>query len=492
MQPTLERRALFWIAVAAIAAVTAMRVAVLVASPLQLYPDEAQYWWWAQTPDLGYFSKPPLIAWIIRLTTFLFGDSEWAIRLAIPLLHGATALVIFEIGRTAYRADPRVALWSALAYLTAPGISYSSGLASTDPPLLFFAALALLAFLHALQKPGWRWPILCGAAVGLGLLAKYAMVYFVIGVAVAAIARPEVRKLFASARGLAMPAIAAFIFAPNIGWNIAHGFPTFVHALANANWSRAHYNPLHLAAFLAGQFGVFGPILMAGWLVALWRIGRSREPTVADIVLCALSVPPLVVIAVQAFISQANANWAATAYVAASPLAIGEILRRWPRWTLPASFALHATVIAVLWLILLQPAAADRLGLGNVFKREEGWRQLGECVAAEASRGGYGIVAADNRSILAELLYYSRPNRFAMRIWAPDMTSRNHFEMTLRLTPPAPRVLLVLAPESAGPVLATFESTHLLAIVSTPVGGRQLRVLRLYDARFYRGPQLRS
>jgi 4-amino-4-deoxy-L-arabinose transferase-like glycosyltransferase len=488
MQPA--RRSVFWITVLGVAAITAVRLAVLYVSPLQLYPDEAQYWWWAQTPDIGYFSKPPLIAWIIRLTTFFFGDREWAIRLAIPLLHAGTALLVFEVARLAYPFDARIALWSAFAYLTAPGISYSSGLASSDPPLLFFWALALMAFLRAAHEPGWRWPVLCGAAIGIGLLAKYAMIYFAIGVAVAAIATPQARKLVLSWRGAVMVAIAASIFAPNIAWNAAHGFSTIAHTEANANWNRAHYNPVHLAAFLAGQFGVFGPLLMAAWLAGLWRIMRCGERTVDESILCALSLPPLVLIAFQAIISEANANWAATAFVAASPLAIAEILRRWPRWTLPGSFLLHGGVFALLCLILVRPAFADRLGLGNVFKRQEGWLQLGERVAAEAARGGYTVVAADNRSILAELLYYARPNRFAMRKWDPNLTSHNHFDMTLRLTAPAPRVLLVLAPEDAAAVLPTFESNRVVATVSTPVGGRQPRVLRLYDARFYRGPQI--
>ena len=33
----------------------------------ELYPDEAQYWLWSRTLDFGYFSKPPMVAWTIRL-----------------------------------------------------------------------------------------------------------------------------------------------------------------------------------------------------------------------------------------------------------------------------------------------------------------------------------------------------------------------------------------------------------------------------------------
>ncbi|HWA31259.1 MAG TPA: hypothetical protein VG867_09170, partial [Rhizomicrobium sp.] len=58
-----EDRRYFQIALLIVAAITLVRVLALIFSPLNLYPDEAQYWWWSLTPDWGYFSKPPVIAW---------------------------------------------------------------------------------------------------------------------------------------------------------------------------------------------------------------------------------------------------------------------------------------------------------------------------------------------------------------------------------------------------------------------------------------------
>lgn len=482
-----ERR-LFRIALAIVAAVTLFRILVLMASPLEFYPDEAQYWWWAQTPDLGYFSKPPLIAWAIRLTTLIFGDREWAVRLSMPLFHGGAALLIFASARTAYRGAPPIAFWSALAYLTLPGVSYSSSLASTDAPLLFFWALALLAFLRSLDAATWRWPLLCGAAVGLGLLAKYAMGFFLVSAIAGAAVSPRLRPAVFGRGGLIAATTAFVCIAPNIAWNAVHDFVTLAHTQTNADWSRASFDPVHLAGFLAGQFGVFGPVLMAAWLAALWRIARTPGRDAAEQALCAMSLPPLALIALQAFISDANANWAATAYVAAVPLAIAEIVRRWRAWTLRASFALHAGVLALLWSVQLWPSVAEPLGVGNVFKREEGWRALAGVVKSEAAKGGYPVVATDNRSVTAELLYYMRPDGPPLRIWDPDDASHNHFDMTMRLVPPVPRALLVIAPEGAAEVLATFESARPISTVSLPVGGRHMRTLSLYDARGYRGP----
>src|SRR3954451_2249395 len=124
MQLPSDRRTLFRLAVLIVGAITATRIAVLVLTPLQLYPDEAQYWWWAQTPDWGYFSKPPLIAWLIGAVTSLCGNGTACVRAASPLLHGLTALVVGATGTAL--GGRRVGAWAAMLYATMPGVSFSA------------------------------------------------------------------------------------------------------------------------------------------------------------------------------------------------------------------------------------------------------------------------------------------------------------------------------------------------------------------------------
>src|SRR5438067_13116247 len=155
-----------------------LRVLWLVYQPADLYPDEAQYWFWAQHPALGYYSKPPLVAWIIALTTALFGNSEFAIRLAAPLLHAAAALFVY--GTAARLYDRRTGFWSAVAYASLPGVSLSAFIISTDAVLLPCWAAALYAFVRAREPGGQRWWLAVGIAAGLGLLAKYALMYWLL------------------------------------------------------------------------------------------------------------------------------------------------------------------------------------------------------------------------------------------------------------------------------------------------------------------------
>ena len=138
-----------------------------------LYVDEAQYWTWAQHLDWGYFSKPPGVAALIVLSTALFGDGLLGVKALAMLCYPLAAAACWAIARRLY--DARVAFWSALAVLTLPIFAWLGLFVSTDALLTLFWALALWAYLRALDSDTWGDWLLLGVVCGLGLLSKYTM-----------------------------------------------------------------------------------------------------------------------------------------------------------------------------------------------------------------------------------------------------------------------------------------------------------------------------
>src|SRR5947207_6024878 len=136
-------------------ALTIARLVALKFSIVDLFPDEARYWAWAQAPAFGYFSKPPLIAWIIAAAGRICGSSELCVRAPGPVFYAGTALVAYFIARHLY--GERTAFWSGLCIILATGAVFSARIMSTDVPLLFFWALALLAYVKLLDKPVFGW-----------------------------------------------------------------------------------------------------------------------------------------------------------------------------------------------------------------------------------------------------------------------------------------------------------------------------------------------
>src|SRR4051794_32635778 len=121
--PGFERRAMTN-ALAVVAGVTLLRLVAIFLTPLQLYPDEAQYWLWSRHLAWGYASKPPLIAWLIWATTAIGGDGEAFVRLAGPVMHAVAALALFGAGRRLYGAA--TGLLACLLWVLMPAVQVSS------------------------------------------------------------------------------------------------------------------------------------------------------------------------------------------------------------------------------------------------------------------------------------------------------------------------------------------------------------------------------
>ena len=116
--------------------ITISRIYSLYVSPIELSVDEAQYWHWSRNIDFGYFTKPPLIAWMIGFSTFIFGNEEWAVRLFSPITHLIISLVLWGTAKFAF--GPISGKVAALIWIFTPAASLGGFIISTDTPLLFF------------------------------------------------------------------------------------------------------------------------------------------------------------------------------------------------------------------------------------------------------------------------------------------------------------------------------------------------------------------
>jgi len=479
-----------WVAIliAGLGVLLCVRLAALYWNATDLFFDEAQYWAWSEQPAFGYFSKPPLVAWLIRAATEVCGPGEACVRLPSPLVHTATAIAVFLLGRRLY--DARIGALSGLAFATLPGVSLSAGLISTDVPLLMCWAIALVGF-AALFETKRLWPALVlGLAFGVGFNAKYAMAWFLMCTAVYLFLTPERRGVLRDYRLWLALALGLLLIVPNLAWNYANSFATFTHTAENANFGGTLFNPLKALAFVGSQFGVFGPILFGAYLVIAWRAWKQRLPD-PDRLLLAFSAPILAVITLEAFISRAHANWAAPAYVAGAVLVIATMIRDAEWGWLKASFAIN---VAVLALIAVGTTTAGRMPSAvtpDPFARTLGWHDLAiatrdELAKARTAGRPFAAVLSDDRSMTAELLYYMRGEPTPVLAWRKG-APHDHFELTRPFTAASGGpVLLVREGTDAGAAAAAFASAEEIADLDLPAGNNARRRVTFYALSGYK------
>ena len=66
---------------------------------LGLYGDEAQYWLWSKDLSFGYFSKPPLLPYLMRGFSVFFGNTVFGIKLLSIILYLLSTYVVFLISK---------------------------------------------------------------------------------------------------------------------------------------------------------------------------------------------------------------------------------------------------------------------------------------------------------------------------------------------------------------------------------------------------------
>lgn len=403
-----------------LAALAVGRWVVLVLLPLDLIADESYYWDWGRRPDWGYFSKPPLIAWIYGLGREMGADSTALVRLPAWLL-GMLGLAAMG-GLAARWGGARRAFWVMALVAAAPGNVALNLLLTIDAPLLALWALALLALWRWLGEDrsvgGW-WPVYAGA-VALGVLAKQMMLVLPL-LAIAWLAGDPARRERLRRPvvwiGLLAPLVA---LVPTLAWNAAHGWITARHtadhfAVEAGSWGRVL---ARLGEFVGLELLLVSPPMAWAWgAAAIGVLRRWRAVDALERFLWVFSVPPLLVVAGLTLRRSPEPNWPAAFWLA------GVMLAAW-RLAAPerAQACRRALGIGVALAVLTMAAPfissldAIRGGRFDPAARLRGWSDWAHAVKARrAGAGAFPLVVGD-RAYASALAFYL-PEQPRVYLW---------------------------------------------------------------------------
>lgn len=403
--------------------ITLYRLYIIYTNGYNLYADEAQYWDWSRHLAWGYYSKPPVIAWVIALSTSLCGESEFCLRLPSPLLHYATSLMIFLTARSLYAA--RIALCSMLVYLTLPAVSFSAELITTDPILIFCWSLSLFFFVKALEKGQRIWWLLLGLAAGCGMLSKYSMLLFLPSSMVYLWLSPEHRPLLTSRNYWLSILTALLLYTPNIYWNYLHGFVSYLHTRDISNLQHALFHPLKLVEFIVAQTLIFGPLLFGIMATALFSIRKFSTDNNTKLLLSFI-LPLLLLITTLSLLSKAEANWAAPIYSTASILVVALAFSWSKQGLIYGSIVLHFLGMIVLYHYT-PPLPSYKL---DPRYRLKGWQEMGEAVSRVSAHYPTAGLLFDERKTMAEMRYYAKSAALNARKWNSDGIIQDHYDLT--------------------------------------------------------------
>lgn len=430
-----------------------------IASNLPLSVDEAYYVAWSKSPDWGYWTKPPLIAWAIGGARMVCGESIACIRstalIGFPLTSLVLAVLAWRMGESL-----KSACLVAFLFATIPLSSFYGIAATTDTFLLLMWASAMLCLWLALHGRFWAWPML-GLAFGLGMLAKYTMVVFGIS-ALLILLHPQWRSHWKTWGPYLALLVAVVVFSPNVVWNLTHQMPTFQHT-ANITHGAKSFGLYwdSLASFLAQQVLIGNPFLVCFFLLAAFRFAKSAPSATTWFSLSA-AVPMLCVICGQALMTRAYANWAAPAYLGVCLLAVSHMSAHSRKISLSLALAFNIVFAVVLYhyqALVATPFQLKDTAASDPFWALRNWPKINEQVAQELAAGlpkPQWRIASEDRAVLAQaqMGLVLKPGQALG--WQRDPNPENHFEQHFPLKPGTTEPVLLITKVSRDDVLQAF------------------------------------
>lgn len=226
------------------------------ASVTELIYDEAYYWYYAQNMAWGYFDHPPMVAFLIKLSSFLF-DGELGVRFMSCVLSVGTYVILWDLIDNPKKKDYVVhffllvfsfTLMNAYGFLTLP-----------DTPLLFFTALFLWLYKRFLKDPSLLTTLLLGLVMAALMYSKYHAVLVILFVFLSNI------KLIASKKAWLAVVLALVCYIPHFVWLYQNDFVSITFHL--------YERPNQAYSFDGFTLGYFLNLIVIIGLLFYWVYG---------------------------------------------------------------------------------------------------------------------------------------------------------------------------------------------------------------------------
>lgn len=287
---------------------------------IDLIPEEAYYWNYAQHPAPGYLDHPPMIAWLIAGGTALFGNSELGVRLGAMLCWFVGAGFVFALARRMYGRV--AAIFALMLAATLPGFFGLGMLATPDAPLFAAWAAALYFFYRALLEGEARAWYGAGIALGLGLLSKYTIALLGPAVLAFVLVDGQARKWLARPQPYLAALLTVALFSPVIYWNATHDWVSFWFQ-GGRRWDGIADPAMDV--LLAQIMAVLTPMTAAAALMMFWPVGHTDRRRRFALYFAAV---PLAVFVLYSLQNQPKLNWTIPLWLAALPWLGATIGRR--------------------------------------------------------------------------------------------------------------------------------------------------------------------
>jgi len=399
-----------------------LRVGYLFCNGLDLIGDESYYWDWSRRPDWCYYSKPPMVAWLIALATGFGGDDAAVVRLPTVILGMIFLGYLYATAKAFY--SPKAGGLAVVLVLAMPFNILANFVMTIDPPLYCFWMMSLYYLRRALfdqQKSAWFW---AGVTTGAALLSKQvALLIPLMLVCFLLLDRQRYPLFKREFLGYLLPVVVSLL--PIILWNQQHDWVMFGH-------SKGHFGIKETLTFTAwaGQAGSFvlyqlllvSPVLFVIILVMSLK-GCSRLTRLSSEQQFLMLMGPVLLLGILllGLVQKVQGNWSMPFYFSALILLSGQYL--FGAWVKPLKIGIGLGYVMVTLTYAL-PMLISAFNLHNTLvdptARFRHWQEVAdsvESVRREVLPNAEGtlVIALGHRFLASQLAFYLPDHPYVYR-----------------------------------------------------------------------------
>lgn len=287
--------------------------------------DEAYYWDWSRTLQASYYDHPGMTAWLIKLSTSLFGDTPFGVRLPFVLCNSLVTLVIFLLAADMFNL--RTGIWAATFHSLTPVFALGGMLAVPDAPMgLAWIVVAWLGwrmasnvssgtFLGAEDRISSGLWFFVGLALAFGIASKYTMILAAGSLFLFFFFDSSLRRVLASTGFSFAAGMLIFGALPAFFWNAQNDWGSFAYHFqgrhsggGGANWTRH-------TQYWVSQAIMYSPVL---FLLNLAVLGRSFFATSNDLksrFIYWMAAPTFLLFTIQSLFAEFKPHWTTPAHL---------------------------------------------------------------------------------------------------------------------------------------------------------------------------------
>jgi hypothetical protein len=330
---------------------------IFISSRIGLTDDEAYYWVWSRHLALSYFDHPAMVAWLIRISCSIFGETPLGVRFFAILFFVLSGVTLWSLASAMF--NRRVAVVATALFAFAPIFSVGSLMMVPDAPVTFFRLFGLLIAwkIFGESKDSLRMWGLLGLTVGLGILSKYTIAIFVGSLFMFVMSEANLRARLKSRGVLVALSVAAVAMIPIFVWNIQNDWLSLRFQLIDRQVNGGGANFTRWGQFWMAQLVSIGaPLLLT--CMAMWVVSLSRWSDRRWRFLFFFSFPCFALFCVQSLFATFRPHWAAPSY-----LVLFIAVAFWLEETLSKRRLAHALVLALFVITTLPTTLFVKLDL---------------------------------------------------------------------------------------------------------------------------------